>query len=400
MGDTATKSGRLHICLTGGWFSGDNIGDHAILCGILDSFQRLGDVRFSVLTAGVDKMRERYGLPAFAPKKTPIGLLRNLLGADALVFTGGTPFYEARTHMTYYAALAGLARARGIPVVAFGISLRSFQGWYGDMALRRIVSWSDLLGGREENTLDRFRQLAPDPDKVAYVPDTAMSMRPSDPSRAAELLIADGADPQARNLAICMRDFRAERSFQIHHYSRAFDDGTLARYHETAIRLAEHAIRAHDCNVVFCPMNTRPPDDDRRVMNEVRESISDPELKKRTTVITQQHGPRDMKAILGSMHAVVGVRFHSLVLAMSMSVPALAICYALKNQAIMQQMHQSRFSLDLVEADPDRAIERLDELMEARSQLVRTLCDRNAQIERVYGRQLDRLGELIRNRCR
>ncbi len=110
----ADNDRQTHVCLTGGWFSSDNVGDQAILLGITDSFSAHFQPRYSVITAAPQKVRSQHGLPAFAPKKTPLKLVKNLLSADALVFTGGTPFYDAKPHMSYYAALAKLAHARGI----------------------------------------------------------------------------------------------------------------------------------------------------------------------------------------------------------------------------------------------------------------------------------------------
>jgi len=95
-----------------------------MLLGIQDAFTALGATRFSVFTANPVKVSAQYGLPAFAPLRTPVQLLRNLIGADALVFTGGTPFYDAWPHMSYFVALALVARARGIPILVLGISLR------------------------------------------------------------------------------------------------------------------------------------------------------------------------------------------------------------------------------------------------------------------------------------
>ncbi|HEX9719826.1 MAG TPA: hypothetical protein VGA59_08855, partial [Ramlibacter sp.] len=69
-----------------------------------DALAPLGEPRLSVITANPAKIRAEQGWPAFSPRQTPARLLANLLSADALVFTGGTPFFNDRAHMSYYAS--------------------------------------------------------------------------------------------------------------------------------------------------------------------------------------------------------------------------------------------------------------------------------------------------------
>ena len=391
-------AGQHHVCLTGGWFSSDNVGDQAILVGITDAFAEQLPARFSVITAAPDKVTADHGLPAFAPKKAPFQLVRNLLSADALVFTGGTPFYDAKPHLSYYATLARIARARGIPVIAFGVSLRSIKSRYCRALMGSIARSADFLGAREEKTLQALQRFTDDEHKVEMVPDAAIQMRPSDPNRAATLLSEAGVDPSARNAAICLRDFRSDPRFQLHHYSRRYEPATLERYHTAIRKAAEHCVRRHDSHVVFCPMHTAGQDDDRRVAAEIRAAIRDEGVRRCVTVLKRQHTPRDMKAILGSMHINIGVRFHSLVLATSMLVPSVAIAYAQKSLALMNYIQQGEYASDIAEIDADQLCGRIDDLIAHHGATADQLRRRYAEINAAYSSQVARVGELIARR--
>lgn len=390
----STNCRRPHICLTGGWFSSSNIGDQAVLLGVTDAFSSLGDPRFSVITANPAKVRAEHNLPAFAPKKSPLALLNNLAGADALVFTGGTPFYDAKPHMSYYTALAALAHARGIPVVVFGISLRTLNSRYCRLLMQRVAGWADFLGAREDRTLQRFSQLA-EPAKVHLVPDVAVQLVPSTVERAEELLQSAGVDPGARRVSICLRDFRADRRFQRHHYSRAYEPASLVRYHDTVRQIIEHAVRRHDCQIVLCPMHTIAPDDDRRLAEEIRNSVADAGIRRRIVPLVQQHGPRDMKAMLGRMDANVGVRFHSLVLATSMHVPSIALAYAHKNHAWMNYIGMPTYAHDLATLSASPLCDQLDATLAEREALQAQLQARYAQIHQHFRHQLDAAWRII-----
>ncbi len=388
---------RPHICLTGGWFSSRNIGDQAILLGMADALAPLGNPRYSVITANPDKIRAEQGWPAFAPKKTPRRLLTNLASADALVFTGGTPFYNAGPHMTYYAALARFAHARGIPVLVLGISLRTMGSSYCRFLLRKIVRWSALLGAREDRTLEAFRQIA-DPGKVCLVPDVATQLAPSAPERAREFLRREGVDASGPCVSICVRDFRAGRRFGRHHYSRTFDADALDNYRDAVLAAAVHAVRRRDCQVVFCPMNTVAPDDDRRLAGEIRDAIRDDGVRRRVFVMQQQHHPRDMKAMLGLMRANVGVRFHSLVLATSMGVPSLGIAYAHKNHAWMRFVGLDDYSHDLAEIDAELICAQLDELLLLREPIAARLRERAGRIDAQFAARLETIRGVLAER--
>jgi polysaccharide pyruvyl transferase WcaK-like protein len=283
-----------------------------------------------------------------------------------------------------------------VPIAVFGISLRSITDRYPRYLLDRIASASSLLGAREQRTLIAFAEIvgAGDP-RLALIPDASTQLQPADPDRARQLIERAGADTTTPLVAFCLRDFTAGRRFIAHHYTRPLSPDELRNYIETSGALIEHAVRAHGVGVVLYPMNTNPPDDDRRIMQEVLDGIDDRSVASRVTLIREQHGPRDMKAMLGLMQACVGVRFHSLMLATSMEVPPLSLAYARKNHAAMNHMGLERYSLDLAALERHEAIELFDDLMENHSSIVATLRSNNAQMQVLYDRGLDHLSRAI-----
>jgi len=362
----SSSSRKKRVCLTGGWFSSLNIGDHAMLCGVMDFLGQSGDVEFSVITAGPDRVRKLYSIPAFAPKKTPLALLLNLFRSDILAFTGGTPFYEKPVHMTYYWALAKFARLTGAKIIVLGVSLRSLKSRYCKFLLRGILGSCDFIGAREETTFRAFKDSVKDTavaDKLHLVPDMACAMKPIKEPEAKGLLVAELGSINGPVLGICLRDFRASRRFQEHHYSRAYNSENLESYHRAAFAVARHAIERYNCKVVFFPMHTLAPDDDRRLAHEVYSQLKDVGLADSAHVVEHQYGPREMKGMLGVIDFLVGVRFHSVVLGISMGTPTLGFSYALKNSAFLKYVGLERLAVDLNELSEDKGIEMLDGLI-------------------------------------
>lgn len=386
--------------MTGGWFSSDNVGDNAILLGLVDALRRRFDEpEISVITASPERVTSVHGLPAFDPKRTPLRVLRAVARADGLIFTGGAPFYSHSAQMSYYAGLAKWASLRGVPVVVFGISVRSFHKRYPRHLLARIASSASLLGAREDRSLKSFEALVGSDDpRVMLVPDSALQLQPADPETARRIIEQAGVDTSGPLVALSMRDFTAGRNFYAHHYSRRLSETQLRDYVAASRALIEHAVRAHGLGIVLCPMNTRPPDDDRRIMREVIDGIEDRAVAGRVTLLREQLGPREMKAILGLMRACVGTRFHSLVLATSTGVPSLSLAYAHKCHAIMSQMGQRRYSRDIATLDGREIIELFDELMENHSSIVSVLESKTAQLLDLYDEALGHLSRVVARR--
>ena len=79
----------MRFCLTGGWFDSPNVGDNALLLGIVESLGKAAPAEFTVLTPDPVRVQALHGLSALAPRRHPITLIRLLYSVDALVFTGG-----------------------------------------------------------------------------------------------------------------------------------------------------------------------------------------------------------------------------------------------------------------------------------------------------------------------
>jgi polysaccharide pyruvyl transferase WcaK-like protein len=172
-------------------------------------------------------------------------------------------------------------------------------------------------------------------DRIRLLPDPAIRMTPIAPHEAECELAALGLPATSRRVAICMRDFTSPPAFHAAHYSATFDSRQVESMIRALANVCTEVVDRHGAEVVFLPMNTEPPDDDRIPARQVCGAV-DSQVRRRLHVVEKQYGPREMKGILGRMDAVLGIRFHSLVLSSSMGVPAYAIEYAPKNSAIMQ----------------------------------------------------------------
>jgi polysaccharide pyruvyl transferase WcaK-like protein len=396
MSGRKTGEGSLRICLTGGWFESSNVGDNAILAGLTDSIREKGKADFSVFTAAPERAARVHGLRAISPRRDPLALVRALWVADALGFTGGTPFYDGLKHMAYLGLLAMIARLRGIPIFILGISLRAMKNPLCRKLARFICRAASYSGAREEVTRLALDRLIGREGRSRILPDPGTQMRPAASSWAkdeAKFLIGNGRGPR---VAVCLRDLGSPSSFRAAHFGQSYSPQDIARLLSAVAGLCTHLIEKHRARVVFLPMHTESPDDDRVPARDCARLIQDAKVLKRVHLVERQYGPREMKALLGSMDAVVGMRFHSLVLSASMGVPNYALGYAAKNAALMDFLGRETYFQPVREIDAGRLEKGVGALFAALPEQRRALARRNNVLNAQYAAELKIILRLAR----
>ncbi len=362
----------------------------------MDSFGSVTDAAFTVFSAAPDRVRRVHGVTSFAPKRQPFQLFEALRRADAMLYTGGAPFYDDTIHMGYFATLAATARLFHVPIIVFAVTARPFQQKLSQGLARFICRAASYVGGRESWAVESLSSLAGPKRSVNLLPDPAAMMKPIPRHAAQELLAQEGVDPSKKAVGICLRDFSAGEAFQRHHYNERYGPSDLETYVRLIRQLVETLLRDTDYGVVFFPMHTVAPDDDRVPAQEVAASLENGPGSKRLIVVKRQYGPREMKGLLGLMELVVGIRFHSLVLGSSMGTPVLSIGYApRKCEAFMSLIGQERYFAGLRELSSDWLISRVFDILHNRGQVVSSLRQAYSRLNRIYEDELTRIMAII-----
>ena len=128
-------------------------------------------------------------------------------------------------------------------------------------------------------------------------------------------------------VVICPRNFSVKKSFASHHYSRTFDDGN---YLKTLTNAISHLLKTTTYKIVFLPMNTISPDDDRVAISYILTQLQE-EYGNRLDAINDQLHPFQVAEILRSATFAITVRFHAGVLSCSNGTPILSLAYDKKN---------------------------------------------------------------------
>lgn len=274
--DAAAAAGRRW--LVSGYYGAGNLGDEALLAGLLGALRRRGASDVAVLSLDPERTRALHGVRAHHRIS---GLPYALLRSDVVISGGGGLLQDVTSarSLDYYLAVIGVARALGKRVVVYGQSL----GPLGPRGRRRVARAlrGVPIGLRDAPSLALAHDLGLD---AAGLADAALLLR---------------APPSRRRDALVLVP-RGDRPIATH---------ALAR-------LGAHA-RARGVRVVA--LSFHPAQDDVAVaaLREALPGVETPACER----------PSEALALLAGARLVASVRLHGSILATVAGVPHVALAY-------------------------------------------------------------------------
>ncbi|MFD8080771.1 polysaccharide pyruvyl transferase family protein [Kitasatospora sp. NPDC059722] len=238
-----------------------------------------------------------------------------------------------------------------------------------DRPTRALVRWSARLAAyrsyRDELSRDAMRAMGVDTARDAVHPDLAFALpTPAAPSSGAPGVVCVGVmDFHGGN------DDRA-RAEEIH---RRYLDGTT-RFVRTLVEEGR-------------PVRLLTGDDvDATVVAAILEAVDSPLVTAARTASLA-----DLMEEAAAADAVVATRYHNLVCALKAGTPTLALSYAAKSDALMEQMGLGTYRHPAREVDADRLTEQFRELEKRSAELRQILAERNLAVARRLDDQFDEL---------
>lgn len=293
----------------GGYYGFGNVGDEAVLAGILVALRSsLPHDDVVVLSGNPTQTRRLHGVKA-APRIT--GALRTLPGADLFISGGGSLIQDVTSARSalYYLGVLGLATvlARATVVYAQGIGpLR--RGWVRALA-RRILARTTLITVRDEDSVGVLKDLGI-VRPVHLVADPAFVLVPT-PSGQIQDVIGSHHAPR---IGVAPRSWRDD----------AFVDALVEGLRAARRRLGE-------TEFIVLALH---PDRDLALCTRVAQDVGGRVLAGLP--------PRDLMAVVGTMDLLVGVRLHALIASVLMGVPPIGLSYDPKVDGFLRRIGLGR----------------------------------------------------------
>jgi len=345
---------KKKICITGGWYSSKNTGDQAILITITDLLKKkIPNAQFTVFSSNPELIKQKYGFQSFSHRRQLLKELWSLMTADLLIMGGGTPFYDDLLHMLHYSFLIFIAKVFNTRTIIYATSCRKLDTKYGKTLTKYIFNNVDQITIREKETINEIRKLGIK-KPIHLTVDPALTLPLAPPKVIDEILHKEGLSNLRKPLiGICLRPMLAD-SFHIHHY-QLFSEEEIKHFKQTLVRISDYLTTIG--TVVFVPMHTVTPDDDREFAQEIIGRMQNSSAVKS---IKNSYSPQENKGILSKLNLVLGVRLHALILASSANVPVIAINYGHKTSGLMELLGLKEFSFDINKLNYDDLKKQID----------------------------------------
>jgi polysaccharide pyruvyl transferase CsaB len=302
-----------------GSYGGLNLGDEAILHGIMGELRRSVPVEITVFsrdpadTLARHKVERAVGVRELSRNEVRPEIER----LDLFILGGGGILYDAES--ATYLREAMLAEEHGVPVLVYAVSAGPLQDAGVQKLVQQCLTQAAVVTVRERHTRGLLEEIGVHRE-ILVTADPALLLEPEPlPSDA---LKREGLDGRNRLIGMSVR----EPGF-------AAPDIDQQHYHLLLANAADYMVDRLDADVVFIPMERRVLDTQHSHAVIARMAHAD-----RATVLKGEYTSGQMLSLVGHLAFAVGMRLHFLIFAALQRVPFVALPYARKVAGFLEDM--------------------------------------------------------------
>ncbi len=351
--------------------SGRNLGDMAIMSSIMESLsKRMPTAELYVPTIKPEWVRKHYGdrYNVKAVNVMPWTLSLRLLGlptliclaksdvaliCDGIIF-GKKLFNPAFNYLITLVFLVPLARLLGCKMVCYSTGIGPFQSAISRLFAKWTIQGCDLVMMRERDSEKLTKDIGVT-QPVELTGDAAFINPVSDDKVATSIMRELGLDPEKPTMAI---NATAYLDTWLSPNERLSDPKGLLKTIAEGVQQAQKQVADTFQSLIVC---THPMDE--ATCRELAEMCGAKVLTNSTYL------SHDIQAVIRRCGILVGMRFHSIVLASSVETPVVGLIYAPKVRGYLKLLQCEEFSLELASLTPQYLAQKLTEAWNARKEL-------------------------------
>jgi len=336
-----------------GSYGGLNLGDEAILQGIITQLRQALPAEITVFSRDVDDTRRRHpNVGRIVPVRT---LARNEVMPDVerldlLILGGGGILFDAEAGV--YLREVELALERSVPVMVYAIGAGPLKTSQAQRLVREVLSRVDVITVREAGARKLLEEVGVKRE-IIVTGDPAFLLKPEPLAPAA--LEREGLDRGRRLIGMSVRE-----------PGSAAPDIDEQVYHGLLANAADFMVERFDADVVFVPMEPKMLD-----VRHCHAVIAQMLRAQRATVLKGEYTSGQMLTIVGRFAFAVGMRLHFLIFAALQGVPFVALPYSSKVEGFLADMKVVMPPLHQVNAG--RLIAHIDHYWDRRTQHARAI---------------------------
>jgi polysaccharide pyruvyl transferase CsaB len=343
-----SKNPRPYRVGISGSYGGLNLGDEAILAGIVAELRRSLPVEITVFSRDAEDTRQRHKVERVVPvRKLSRGeVLPEVQRLDLLILGGGGILFDGEAQNFLREVM--LAHEHRVPVMVYAVSAGPLRDPAAQKAVREALGRAEVVSVRERGARQILEEIGVHVD-IAVTADPALLLKPE--PVPADALKREGLDTKKPLVGMSVREPGA-----------AAPDISERTYHQLLADVADFMVDRYDADIVFVPME--PNMQDTQQCHAVAAQML---RAPRATVLKGAYTSGQMLTLMERFAFVVGMRLHFLIFASLQNVPFVALPYAPKVHGFLDDLGISMPPFTQVSAG--RLIAHIDHAWDRRRQL-------------------------------
>jgi polysaccharide pyruvyl transferase CsaB len=375
---------RVYRVGISGSYGGWNLGDEAILQGIIGELRRSIPVEITVFTRDVDDTRRRHRVEHVVSARTltRAEVMEEVEPLDLFILGGGGILFD--TEAVSYLREMRLAHELGIPTMVYAVSAGPLHDPNMQRQVFEALRDASVITVRER----RAKKILEDIGvrcEIVVTADPAFLLEPEPVPE--DLLRGDRLMPERPLMGMSVREPGA-----------AAPKLSEVSYHDLLANAADFMIDRFNVDVVFVPMEQKVLD-----MQHSHAVIAKMLQPQRAWLLRGNYTSGQLLSVIGRFQFVVGMRLHFLIFAALQGVPFVALPYASKVGGILDELGVEMPPLKLVNSG--RLISYIDRYWDARTAMRQRMSQKVMEIKErarennVIAVRLLR-GESVKEACR
>jgi polysaccharide pyruvyl transferase CsaB len=313
-----------------GSYGGLNLGDEAILEGIVKELRRALSVEITVFSRHPEDTLARHHVERAVPVRelSRDEVLPEIERLDLFILGGGGILFDGEAHL--YLREVTLAQERQVPVMVYAVSAGPLRDPAAQKLTRTCLSRAAAVTVRERRALQVLEEIGVHRE-IEVTADPALLLEPEPlPPDALRRESLEGR----RLVGVSVREPGA-----------AAPDLDVNHYHALLANAADYMVDRLDADLIFVPMERQALD-----IQHCHAVVSQMAHAQRATVLKGEYTAGQMLTIIGHFAFAVGMRLHFLIFAALQRVPFVALPYASKVTGFLDALEMPMPPLQQVNA--------------------------------------------------
>ena len=349
--------------MVSGYYGCGNVGDEAVLAGILEAFRRRSgdETEIVALSQNPEATTRLHGIHS-AYRMSPAIVRETLKGSQLLLSGGGSLLQDTTSlrSLIYYLWVVRVALRMKLPVMFYAQGIGPFRRPISRALVRLIANRVNAITVRDEHSFALLKKIGVNRPPIEVTADPAFALPLSTPEVANKLWAREELPLNDRlKIGVALRPWGQE--------SPAF----ISRY----ARLLSEIEAQTGAQVILIPMQI--PGDlifSEKAAIETGRSESFP-------IIRRALPPGELLDLVGKMDAVVAMRLHTLIFAARAAVPPFALSYDPKVDSLMSLLNLSDSQAHWRDFDPSEIAVKIKIILENRLEFSKQLQEKATELE-------------------